>query len=174
MAPTGSSQRLYIEEPLVGELCILRDATFDDVECIAACRNTSRMGFFDSRPVTIEQTQRFLENADGWHVVVECEGQLRGYTSIHNIDEKTEITTVGRSMLHPEYRGKGVMGEVRHLSIAYAFLHAPIRKICGTTRQDNSPGLRFALNVGQEFEGVRQLHYWDCLLYTSPSPRDRS
>ncbi len=159
MVSVVSRHRKYLERPQVGELCTLRDATFDDVEHIVACRNASRMGFFDARLITAEGTRHFLKNADGWHFVIEHDGQPCGYVSIHGIDEETGLATVGRSMLCPEYRGKGIMGEARHLSMAYAFLHAPIRKICGTTRQDNPHGLKFALSVGQEFEGIRYYHF---------------
>lgn len=154
------SSRRYFEEPLVGENCALRNATLDDAENLTNWRNVSRIAFFDSRPVTIEQTRRFLENADGYHFIVEHEGQSCGYISTYDIDMETGMATVGRSVIQPERRGRSILVEARRLATVYVFMHEPtIRKLCGVTRRDNPSGLRFNLNVGQEFEGIRRFHY---------------
>jgi len=145
--------------PLVGENCIVRDANFDDIQNMTKWRNEGRMAFFDQRLVSVRQTMQFLEEAEGLHCIVEYDGQACGYSSIYNIDEKTRLAEVGRVVMDPSFRGKGIMSEARRLMVVYMFAQTPIEKLYAVMRRDNPIGIKFHLAVGFELEGIRKKHF---------------
>lgn len=151
-------ERLYLGLfPLMGKLCFVRDTIADDAEDMVYWRNASRNAFFDTRPVSLEQTVRFLEECEGYAftIVENATGQSCGFTSFHNFEFDGRRAEWARTMIDPSMRSKGIIQEVCHLIFPYIFESTSVEKLWGTVRLDNfAIGIHYNVSVGMEPEGL--------------------
>lgn len=144
---------------LTGELCAVRDTERGDISLMVRWRNDSRAAFFDSREVTEQSTDQFIQTVDGYLLTITLpDGRPCGFTSIYNIDDVGRIAEMGRTMLAADVRGQGIVQEAYHLLLAYIFKHTRIEKLWSTVRLDNGH-LSEGVGPGWEIEGIQRQHW---------------
>jgi len=152
---------ITIAFPLVGDLCIVRNTVLSDATEMVSWRNASRNAFFDTRPVSLEQTIRFLEECEGYAltIVEKATEQPCGFTSFHNFGPGNRRVEWARTMIDPSMRGKGIIQEVCHLIFPYIFENTLVEKLWGSVRLDNfAVGVHYNVSVGMELEGLLCQH----------------
>ena len=153
--------------------CLLRRIRPDDCETMYEnwARYEEVCRYFPFYPV--HDIEEYREKVNRWassyrsgdyfHWVIEWKenGQLIGTINLGNVEEACFMSDTC-FMLSPKFWGKGIMTEVLHAVLRYAFCDIGLNRVQAEVFQGNDASARVLEKCGMKYEGMaRQKYYKD-------------
>ncbi len=136
---------------------VLRPLQLTDAETIYTLRSSEEVNEFLNRPLatSIDDAIIFIkkiiamENAFYRAITIKNTGDLAGTITIYNIDPENDRAEVGYELL-PQFQGKGIMKEVLHATIEFAFYKMRLKSLEGWLQEGNIKSILLLKKFGFE------------------------
>lgn len=135
---------------------ILREITKEDIEQIRLWRNREevRTRFIHDDLITESQQEtwyRSYQNKDNdimWMAIEKSNKKPVGTVSLYDIDRVGKTAEVGRVIVAPEHRRKGLGKRLMESALDYAFIEIGLHMVCLSVFYDNIVPMKIYLDLG--------------------------
>ena len=153
------------------ERCVLRRVVPDDYKMMYEnwARHEEVCRYFPFNPATDielyrEKVHRWVTNYESgtyFHWVIEWKenGQLIGTINLSDVDEAC-FTSETSYMLSPDYWGQGIMTEVLHAVLGYAFFEIGLNRVQADVFKGNIASEHVLKKCGMQLEGIARQKYY--------------